>query len=121
MSPGTTRCPRGFMVSSPKPLVWLSQVLWILGYPDRAWRVAQDGLGHAGPQGALDLVAMFQVCVTQVLRREFQAAHELADEAVELANKHALLQWLLYARLCAIGSGSRSRAVMKRLCGSQTA
>jgi class 3 adenylate cyclase/predicted ATPase len=88
------------VASKPGALVWLSQVLWILGYPDRAWRVAQDGLGHAGPQGAFDLVhAMFQVCVTRVLRREFQAAHELADEAVELANKHALLQWHLYARL----------------------
>jgi predicted ATPase len=86
--------------SKTAALTWLSQLLWVMGYPDRAWRVAQDGLAAAGPQGAFDLVhAMFQVCVTRVFRREFQAARKLADDAVASAHKHALSQWALYAQL----------------------
>jgi tetratricopeptide (TPR) repeat protein len=76
-------------------LSYLSLTLWLLGYPAAALEMAREAVGRARGLGhrmslafALSHGAMLDLC-----RRDPEAAHELANEAHNLAMEHGFRYW----------------------------
>jgi predicted ATPase len=86
-------------------LNFLSPTLWLLGYPDQALAMSESNLSHARQLGyAFNLaLAMMWVYYTRMLRREYRAGKEQAEQLLELASKHGISDCIVAAKAqCAL-------------------
>jgi predicted ATPase/class 3 adenylate cyclase len=86
-------------------LNFLSPILWLLGYPDQALAMSDSNLSHAHQLGyAFNLaLAMMWVYYTRMLRREYRAGKEQAEQLLELASKHGISDGIVAAKVqCAL-------------------
>ena len=81
-------------------LNFLSPTLWLLGYPDQALAMSESNLSHARQLGyAFNLaLAMMWVYYTRMLRREYRAGKEHAEQLLELASKHGISDCIVAAK-----------------------
>ena len=97
--------------------------LWFLGFPDRALERVEAGLAlgqrlaHANSLAfALNFAALLHN-----LRREFDAARQRAEAAIELASEHRLPQWLAQATMCRgfalVGLGQQAEGIAQLRTG----
>ena len=75
---------------------FLSHVLWLQGYPDRALKLAQSMLIDAEQQyGVFTLTAcLFFLCWIRGWRGEYAVLQELAERQRRLANEHDIFEWV---------------------------
>ena len=75
----------------------LSQLLWVVGYPERACRAADEASSGAERQeGKFDLIAgMHYGLFTRLLRREHRAVLQGAEMAAALAREHGVGAFVL--------------------------
>jgi predicted ATPase len=73
-------------------LVYLSQLLWLTGFPDYARRVADEALSDAGRlKGKYDLIhALYQDLVTSLLRRDYDVVLQGVKRVLALAREHGV-------------------------------
>ena len=92
-------------------------VLWYLGFPDGALQKIEDGLalGHRLAHVNSLTFALNWAAVLHNLRREFDAAHRRAAEAIEIASEYGLSQWLAEAIVCRgfalVGLGQQAQGI----------
>jgi predicted ATPase len=97
----------------------LSQVLLLLGYPDRSRRISEDVLNDAEAHKApADLGhAMLQACHTLLLHRDYRAVLKLSHRLLKLAREHELETFLQYAervrQWARLAIGRRSQDIVK--------
>jgi adenylate cyclase len=93
-------------------LSFLSLTLWLLGYPTAAVEVNREAVGRARSLGhPMSLaVALGNGALLHLCRRDPDTAHELADEACNVAMEHGFRYW------AALGSTYRgiARAALGR-------
>jgi predicted ATPase/class 3 adenylate cyclase len=105
-------------------LNFLSPTLWLLGYPDQALAMSDSNLSHAHQLGyAFNLaLAMMWIYYTRMLRREYRAGEEQAEQLLELASKHGISDCIVAAKAqCALaksllGASSDQTLVEVRQC-----
>jgi predicted ATPase len=70
--------------------------LWVLGYPDPAWRRCQEGLALARELSHPTTLAhaRFQIAMFHQFRRDLSATREQAEALQELATEHGLPTYL---------------------------
>jgi predicted ATPase len=98
-------CAPSQLTYEPDPkitcLVYLAQVLVLLGYPDQAVERLTQCLTltheHNRPFGRA--YALFFAASCYQCRREAQKVQELAEEAIVLAQEHGFAQWLWNAQV----------------------
>jgi predicted ATPase/class 3 adenylate cyclase len=80
-------------------LNFLSPTLWLLGYPDQALAMSESSLTHARQLGyAFNLaLTMMWVYYTRMLRREYRAGKEQAEQLLKLASKHGISDCIVAA------------------------
>jgi hypothetical protein len=96
-------------------LGFLSPTLWLLGYPDQALAMSESNLSHARQLGyAFNLalammwvyylaLAMMWVYYTRMLRREYRAGKEQAEQLLELASRYGISDCIVAAKAqCAL-------------------
>ena len=79
--------------------------MWLLGYPDQALAMSESNLSYARQLGyAFNLaLAMMWVYYTRMLRREYRAGKEQAEQLLELASKHGISDCIVAAKAqCAL-------------------
>ena len=78
-------------------LIYLSNVLWMLGYPDRALRKSQEALNLAQKLSHPYTLAaaLTHSSLQYYFRREEQAAQERAEEAIALSTEYEFQYWLV--------------------------
>ena len=80
----------------------LGRALWFLGFPDSASARVAAGLAlgqHLAHANSLAFALNFSAALHN-LRRDFDAARERAEAAIDFAAEHHLSQWLAFGRLC---------------------
>jgi class 3 adenylate cyclase/tetratricopeptide (TPR) repeat protein len=98
-------------------------VLWYLGFPDGALQKIEDGraLGHGLAHVSSLTFALNWAAVLHNLRREFDAAHRRAAEAIEIATEYGLSQWLAEAIVCRgfalVGLGQQAQGIAQLQTG----
>ena len=98
-------------------------VLWYLGFPDGAQHKIEDGLalGHRLAHVNSLIFALNWAAVLHNLRREFDAAHRRAAEAIEIASEYGLSQWLAEAIVCRgfalVGLGQQAQGIAQLQSG----
>jgi tetratricopeptide (TPR) repeat protein len=97
--------------------------LWYLGFPDGALQKIEDGLalGHRLAHVNSLTFALNWAAVLYSLRREFDAAHRRAEEAIEIATEYGLSQWLAEAIVCRgfalVGLGQQAQGIAQLQTG----
>jgi class 3 adenylate cyclase/predicted ATPase len=76
-------------------LAHLSQLLWVLGYPERACRAADEALSGAERQKFDLIAAMHYGLFTRLLRREHRAVLKGAKMVAALAREHGVGAFVL--------------------------
>jgi class 3 adenylate cyclase/predicted ATPase len=96
---------------------------WYLGFPDRALARVEAGLAlcrQLSNAHTLGFALIFAATV-RGLRREYGIALKYAEEAVELASEHALLQWhaggLIVHGFAQVGLGQHAEALANLQAG----
>jgi hypothetical protein len=97
--------------------------LWYLGFPDGARQKIEDGLalGHRLAHINSLTFALNWAAVLHNLRREFDAAHRRAAEAIKIASEYGLSQWLAEAIVCRgfalVGLGQQAQGIAQLQTG----
>jgi predicted ATPase len=80
-------------------LMFLSWVLWLLGYPDHALERGQEALALAREPAHPHMLAAAQgiVGVSHMYRRDAQGAQELAEACIRLSTEMGFPYWLTLA------------------------
>jgi tetratricopeptide (TPR) repeat protein len=103
-------------------MAYLSVELWHLGYPDRALAISDEGMRRARAEGhpfSLAFSMMFAI-ILHSLRREAEAAANLAEALIVMAGDHELASFRVYGSmflgqaLSMQGKGDEGIAVMHR-------
>ncbi|MGH8457705.1 MAG: hypothetical protein ACRESV_00025, partial [Nevskiales bacterium] len=82
---------------------WSSNLEWLLGYPDRALALAEQSVARAGAVGQPYLVAIAQtvgVSWVRFMRREPDAAYQVAELALATTEKYGFVEIKLAALFC---------------------
>ena len=80
---------------------FLAQVLWLLGFPDRAMHAAETAVEYARAANhgmSLCHALVFGACPTALLTGDLAAGEHYARMLTEHATRHGLDSWLAYAR-----------------------
>ena len=82
-------------------LSYTAWVLWFLGYPDQALKRSHEALALAQELSHPHSLALALTCASALhhLRREGQAAQELAEAAIALSTDQGFAQWLAYGTM----------------------
>jgi predicted ATPase len=97
--------------------------LWYLGFPEGALQKVEAAiiLGHRLPHINSRIFALNWAAVLHNLRREFDAAHRRAAEAIEIASEYGLSQWLAEAIVCRgfalVGLGQQAQGIAQLQSG----
>jgi predicted ATPase len=103
--------------------VYSGWALWYLGFPDSALQKVEAGinLGHQLHHINSRIFALNWAAVLHNLRREFDAAHRRAAEAIEIASEYGLSQWRAEAIVCRgfalVGLGQQARGIAQLQSG----
>jgi predicted ATPase/class 3 adenylate cyclase len=73
--------------------------LWCLGYPERAWALADEGLATARKLGHIATLTytVAHVAILATISRSDERAKSLLDEALALSEKHEVPMWRGFA------------------------
>jgi predicted ATPase len=83
-------------------LAYLSQILWLSGFPDRASETIDRAIEAAGDLNHLNsrgYVLVWGAAVLAHLRQDAAAARQHAEAAISLSEEHGLLMWLGHGKI----------------------
>jgi predicted ATPase len=93
--PEHSQTPVTYQFSGAKAMVNLAFTSWILGYPDQAWRKAEEALRWAEAESNPNTLACVQLFATMILdfRRETLNMQKYAETTMAHSAKHGLPYW----------------------------
>lgn len=83
-------------------LAYLSVILWLSGFPDRAWQAidrAMEMVGEINHLNSRAYVLVWGAATLAHLRGDAAAVRRYADAVISLSEEHGLLLWLAYGKI----------------------